>query len=48
MKMIFHFTRIVDSDISVEGETEGQCLDCALQERMKQCKPIGIKGEIVE
>lgn len=48
MKMIFHFPRIADTDIPVEAETEGQCLDKALSERMKQCKPVAVKGEIIE
>ena len=48
MKMIYHFVRVEASDLPVEGETVGQCLDKALQERMKQCKPQNIKGEVVE
>ena len=47
-KMIYHFQRIEATDIPVEAETEGQCLDKALQERARQCKPAGVKGEIVE
>lgn len=48
MKMIYHFTRVTDADIAVEGETEGQCLDKALAERAKQCKPVAVKGEVQE
>lgn len=48
MKMIYHFPRVMDADIAVEGETEGQCLDKALTERQKQCKPNAVKGEVVE
>ena len=48
MKMIYHFPRILDSDITVDGESEGMCLDKALAERMKQCRPISVKGEVVE
>lgn len=47
-KMIYHFQRIEATDIAVEAETEGQCLDKALGERAKQCKPQGVKGEVVE
>ena len=49
MKMVFHFQRIENTDIPAEGETEGQCLDKALAERAKQCKPTAMpKGEVVE
>jgi hypothetical protein len=48
MKMIYHFPRVLDSDIAVEAETEGQCLDKAIAERMKMCKPVAVKGEVVE
>jgi len=48
LKMVFHFPRILDSDITVDGESEGMCLDKALAERMKQCRPISVKGEVVE
>jgi hypothetical protein len=48
LKMIYHFPRILDSDIAVEGETEGQCLDKAIAERTKMCKPVAVKGEIIE
>ena len=47
-KMTFHFPRVEAADITVEGETEGQCLDKALAERAKQCKPTGVKGEVQE
>ena len=48
MKMIYHFQRIEATDLPVEAETEGQCLDKAISERAKQCKPNNIKGEVVE
>jgi hypothetical protein len=48
MKMIYHFPRVLDSDIAVEAETEVQCLDKAIAERMKMCKPVAVKGEVVE
>jgi hypothetical protein len=48
MKMIYHFTRVEATDLPVEAETEGQCLDKALAERAKTCKPMTVKGEIVE
>lgn len=47
-KMIFHFPRVEASDIQAEAETEGQCLDKALAERAKQCKPTGVKGDVTE
>ena len=48
MEMIYHFVRVEAADIKVGAETEGACLDKALQERAKQCKPVTVKGEIVE
>ena len=47
-KMTFHFPRVDATDISVEAESEGQCLDKALAERAKQCKPVAVKGEVQE
>lgn len=48
LKMIYHFSRVLEKDITVEGSTEGECLDRALYERMQQCKPTAVKGEVVE
>jgi len=49
VRMVFHFQRIENTDIPVEGDSEGQCLDKALLERAKQCKPTAMpKGEVVE
>jgi hypothetical protein len=48
LRMIYHFARVLDSDIAVEGNTEGECLDKAMLERAKQCKPVAVKGEVVE
>lgn len=46
--MIYHFPRVEAYDFAVEAETEGACLDKAIAERAKQCKPNAVKGEIVE
>ena len=48
MKMIFHFPRVLESDIKVDGVEAGDCLNKALSERQKQCTPMTVKGEIVE
>ena len=48
MKMIYNFPRVMDADITVEAETEGQCLDKALAELAKRCKPVAVKGEVQE
>jgi len=48
MKMVFHFVRCEATDLAVDGDSEGHCLDKALAERAKQCKPSSVKGEIVE
>jgi len=48
MKMIFHFIRVVDADITVEAETFGECVERAIQERIKACTPTKINGEVVE
>ena len=48
MKMVFHFSRVVDSDITVEAETFGECVQTAIQERIKACTPTKINGEVVE
>jgi len=48
LRMIYHFVRVEASDIPVEADTEGQCLDRALAERVKQCRPSNVKGEIIE
>jgi hypothetical protein len=48
MKMIFHFSRVIDSDITVEAENFGDCVQKAIEERMKACTPTKINGEIVE
>ena len=47
-KMIFHFTRVLDTDIPVEAETVDECVKLALAEREKQCKPMKISGDIIE
>lgn len=48
MKMIFHFIRVPDSDIPVEGATPAECMQKAYDERMKQVAPVKITGEVVE
>jgi hypothetical protein len=48
MKMVFHFTRATDSDITVEGSTIAECAQRAFNERMKQITPTKIQGEVVE
>lgn len=48
MKMIFHFSRAVDSDITVEGSDIADCAQKAFNERMKQVTPNKIQGEVVE
>ena len=46
MKMVFHFVRVPDSDIPVEGATISECTQKAFDERMKQVTPTSIKGEV--
>ena len=48
MRMIFHFSRVIDADISVEAETFGECVNMAIQERIKACTPTKINGEVIE
>ena len=48
IKMVFHFSRVVDADIQVEAETFGECVERAIQERIKACTPTKINGEVVE
>jgi len=48
MKMIFHFSRVIDSDITVEADDFGACVQTAIAERMKACTPTKINGEVVE
>lgn len=36
MKMSFHFSRIPDADIAVEGDNPGVCFQKAVEERGKQ------------
>lgn len=48
MKMVFHFIRVPDSDIPVEGATPAECMQKAYDERMKQVAPIKITGEVIE
>jgi len=47
MKMVFHFVRVVDSDITVEGETIVECTQKALDLRMAEVTPRRIQGEVV-
>jgi hypothetical protein len=48
MKMVFHFSRVVDSDITVEGSNVAECAQRAFDERMKQITPTKIQGEVIE
>ena len=47
MKMVFHFIRVIDSDITVEGATMIECMQKALDARMAEITPRRIQGEIV-
>jgi hypothetical protein len=40
MKMVFHFSRVADSDITVEGATPGECYQKAVEERAEQFKAV--------
>jgi hypothetical protein len=42
MKMIFHFTRVSDCDITTEGATQGECYQKAIDERMNQFKAASL------
>ena len=46
IKMVFHFSRVIDSDIHVEGADFGECVQKAINERMKACTPTKIQGEV--
>ncbi|MDD3961298.1 MAG: hypothetical protein PHT77_05485 [Bacteroidales bacterium] len=48
MKMIYHFIRVADSDIPVEGADIAECTGKAIAERMKQVTPTKIQGEVIE
>jgi hypothetical protein len=48
MKMTFHFVRVPDSDITVDGATFAECTQKAYDERMKQVTPTKIQGELTE
>jgi hypothetical protein len=47
MKMIFHFIRAVDSDITVEGATIVECTQKAYDARMVEVTPTTIQGKVV-
>jgi len=47
MKMVFHFIRAIDSDITVEGATMAECMQKALDARMAEVTPRRIQGEVV-
>jgi len=48
MRMTFHFARVADSDITVDGATPGECYQKAYDERMKQVTPTKVQGEVTE
>jgi hypothetical protein len=47
MKMVFHFIKIPDSDITIEGATMAECLQKAIAARMIEVTPRRIQGEVV-
>jgi hypothetical protein len=47
MKMVFHFIRVIDSDITVEGATMAECMQKALDARITEVTPRRIVGEVV-
>jgi hypothetical protein len=48
MKMIFHFVRAADSDITVEGATPGECYQKAYDARMIEVTPTTVQGKVVQ
>jgi len=48
MKMKFHFTRVLDSDISVEADSITECTKKALELRELECRPTKINAEVIE
>ena len=48
MKMTFHFVRIPDSDVTVEGTSIADCTQKAVELRSVQCMPTKIAGEVSE
>lgn len=51
MKMTFHFARVADSDITVDGATPGECYQNAVEERAAQFKQVCYPttgGKVVE
>lgn len=48
MKMVFHFVRVADSDITVEGATMAECTQKAFDARMVEVTPIVIQGKVVQ
>jgi hypothetical protein len=48
MKMTFHFSRVADSDITVEGSTVSECTQKAYDQRMIEVTPRKISGDVVE
>ena len=51
MKMIFHFARVADSDITVDGTTPGECYQKAVEDRAIQFRQVCFPttgGKVVE
>jgi hypothetical protein len=50
MKMIFHFARVADTDIDVDGATPGECYQKAIDIRRTQFEAVVLPtvGKIVD
>lgn len=46
--MTFHFSRVADSDITVEGATISECSQKAFDQRMTEVTPRKIQGDVIE
>lgn len=47
MKMVFHFIRVSDADITVDGSDISECVKKAVEQRMVQVTPVKIQGEVL-
>ena len=48
MKMLFHYPRISESNITVDGADMVECAQKSFAERMKQVTPTKLQGEVVD
>jgi hypothetical protein len=48
MKMTFHFVRVADSDITVEGINVFECTQKAYDQRLFEVTPRKIQGDVIE